>query len=68
MQKYDWTVAMYILRLTRAQQRVAEIQSRLDENLNAWASLTQALALLESPVLARAFELEEAEYPYRASR
>ena len=38
-----------ILSLTEGQQRLAEVQSRLNENLDAWTTLTQALALLQSP-------------------
>lgn len=59
---------MYILCLTQAQQHLAEVQSRLDENLDAWATLTKALALLQSPVLAHALKLQEVENPERASR
>ena len=61
-------MAMYILCLTQAQQHLAEVQSRLDENLDAWATLTKALALLQSPVLAHALKLQEVENPERASR
>ena len=63
MQKYDGNVASKILKLTEAQQRLAEVQRRLDENLGAWAALTHALALLHSPVLAQAIENE---HYYRA--
>ena len=56
-----------IFSLIDAQQRLAEFQSRLDGNLDAWITLTQALALLQSPVLAQAIELEEAERPFTTS-
>ncbi len=49
MQNYEWTVAMYILRLTRAQQRLAEVQSRLDENLDAWASAHTGARFVAEP-------------------
>lgn len=68
MQSYKKLAAQRILWLTDAQQRLAEVQSRLDEDLAAWATLTQALALLQSPLLAESIELEGAENPSAAKR
>ncbi len=69
MQRYKRDAASNILELTEAQQRLAEVQSRLDDNLGAWAALTHALALLHSPVLAQALQwVEEANFRYIAER
>ena len=68
MQSYKKLAAQRILWLTDAQQRLAEVQSRLDENLAAWATLTQALALLQSPLMAESIELEGAKNPSAAKR
>lgn len=69
MQTYRRDVASNILELTEAQQRLAEVQSRLDDNLGAWAALTHALALLHSPVLAQALdEWEKDGWRYTAER
>ncbi|CAL5222638.1 g5033 [Coccomyxa viridis] len=66
---YRRDVASNILELTEAQQRLAEVQSRLDDNLGAWAALTHALALLHSPVLAQALdEWEKDGWRYTAER
>ena len=68
MQSYKKLAAQRILWLTDAQQRLAEVQSKLDENLAAWATLTQALALLQSPLLAESIELEGASNPCAGER
>ena len=40
---------MYILCLTQAQQHLAEVQSRLDENLDAWASADKGARFVAEP-------------------
>lgn len=42
--------------LTEAQQYLAQVQSRLDRHLEAWATLRQAIDILRSPALAQIVE------------
>jgi len=48
--------------LTEAQQYLAKVQSRLDRHPEAWATLRQAIDILQSPALAEIVEsLESAQ-------
>ena len=64
---YHSGMAHSTLSLIEAMQRLAEVQGRLGEHLDAWATLTEALPLLQSSVLAQAMELMEARNPTSAS-
>ena len=65
MQTSKTLAKSHILGLTKGQQRLAEVHSRLNENLDAWTTLTQALALLQSP---QAIELAKVGHPFTTNR
>lgn len=67
LQNRKMGAAFGILSLAKAKQRLAEVQSRLGEHPDAWATLTEALALLQSSLLAQATEWEEARLPMQAA-
>ena len=49
-------VLIFAAVLAEVQQHLAQVQSRLGRHAEAWATLTQALDALQSPVLAQAID------------
>lgn len=45
-----------VLQLTEAKQRLAHVQIRLEQHPEAWATLMEALELLQTPTLDPSFD------------
>lgn len=56
MQMHLRHVLIFAAVLAEVQQHLAQVQSRLGRHPEAWATLTQALNALHTPVLAQAID------------
>ena len=56
MQKYLTKVWYYTKQLTAAQQHLAQVQTKLDRHIDAFATLKKAHDALQSPLLAQSIE------------